>query len=86
MLYDYQQLFNEYVKLQQYVYVWVFLMLKEFRLSILGNLVDFDKLRDELIQKLDVIREFQRELVRKDSRFQVEKVKIKQLIEERSDE
>lgn len=84
MLYDYQQLFNEYVKLQQYV--WVFLMLKEFRLSILGNLVDFDKLRDELIQKLDVIREFQRELVRKDSRFQVEKVKIKQLIEERSDE
>lgn len=67
-------------------YVWVFLMLKEFRLSILGNLVDFDKLRDELIQKLDVIREFQRELVRKDSRFQVEKVKIKQLIEERSDE
>lgn len=84
MLYEYQQLFNEYVKLQQYV--WVFLMLKEFRLSILGNLVDFDKLRDELIQKLDVIREFQRELVRKDSRFQVEKVKIKQLIEERSDE
>lgn len=84
MLYDYQWLFNEYVKLQQYV--WVFLMLKEFRLSILGNLVDFDKLRDELIQKLDVIREFQRELVRKDSRFQVEKVKIKQLIEERSDE
>lgn len=84
MFYDYQQLFNEYVKLQQYV--WVFLMLKEFRLSILGNLVDFDKLRDELIQKLDVIREFQRELVRKDSRFQVEKVKIKQLIEERSDE
>lgn len=84
MLYDYQQLFNEYVKLQQYV--WVFLMLKEFRLSILGNLVDFDKLRDELIQKLDVIREFQRELVRKDSRFQVEKVKIKQLMEERSDE
>lgn len=84
MLYYYQQLFNEYVKLQQYV--WVFLMLKEFRLSILGNLVDFDKLRDELIQKLDVIREFQRELVRKDSRFQVEKVKIKQLIEERSDE
>lgn len=67
-------------------YVWVFLMLKEFRLSILGNLVDFDKLRDELIQKLDVIREFQRELVRKDSRFQVEKVKIKQLMEERSDE
>lgn len=84
MFYDYQQLFNEYVKLQQYV--WVFLMLKEFRLSILGNLVDFDKLRDELIQKLDVIREFQRELVRKDSRFQVEKVKIKQLMEERSDE
>lgn len=84
MFYDYQQLFNEYVKLQQYV--WVFLMLKEFRLSILGNLVDFDKLRDELIQKLDVIREFQRELVRKDSRFQVEKLKIKQLIEERSDE
>lgn len=84
MFYDYQQLFNEYVKLQQYV--WVFLMLKEFRLSISGNLVDFDKLRDELIQKLDVIREFQRELVRKDSRFQVEKVKIKQLIEERSDE
>lgn len=84
MFYDYQQLFNEYVKLQQYV--WVFLMLKEFRLSILGNLVDFDKLRDELIQKLDVIREFQRELVRKDSRFQVEKLKIKQLMEERSDE
>lgn len=84
MLYDYQQLFNEYVKLQQYV--WVFLMLKEFRLSISGNLVDFDKLRDELIQKLDVIREFQRELVRKDSRFQVEKLKIKQLMEERSDE
>lgn len=84
MFYDYQQLFNEYVKLQQYV--WVFLMLKEFRLSILGNLVDFDKLRDELIQKLDVIREFQRELVRKDSRFQVEKVKIKWLMEERSDE
>lgn len=61
-------------------------MLKEPRLSIPGNSVDLDKLRDELTQKLDVIRELQRELVRKDSRLQAEKVKTKQLIEERSDE
>lgn len=55
-------------------------------MSIPGNSVDLDKLRDELTQKLDVIRELQRELVRKDSRLQAEKVKTKQLIEERSDE
>lgn len=55
-------------------------------MSIPGNSVDLDKLRDELTQKLDVIRELQRELVRKDSRLQTEKLKTKQLIEERSDE
>lgn len=55
-------------------------------MSIPGNSVDLDKLRDELTQKLDVIRELQRELVRKDSRLQTKKLKTKQLIEERSDE
>ena len=39
-----------------------------------------------MTQKLDVIRELQRELVRKDSRLQTEKMKTKQLMEERSDE
>ncbi|XP_061196904.1 kinesin-like protein KIF20B [Saccostrea echinata] len=59
---------------------------QEPRLSMPGNSVDLDNLRDELTQKLDMIRELQGELVRKDSRLQTEKMKYKQLLEERSDE